>query len=49
MLLDVYRASRLADPYSPAAPTHIARRFEDDRELPEARVEKMLVEVLARR
>jgi hypothetical protein len=46
-LLDIYRASRLADPYSPAAPSHIARRFEEDRELPEARIEKMLVEVLA--
>jgi hypothetical protein len=46
-LLDIYRAVRLADPYSPAAPSHIARRFEEDRELPEARVEKMLVEVLS--
>ena len=46
-LLDIYRAVRRADPYSPAAPSHIARRFEEDRELPEARVEKMLVEVLA--
>jgi len=46
-LLDIYRASRLADPYSPAAPSHIARRFEEDRELPEARIEKMLVEVLS--
>lgn len=45
-LLGVYRASRLADPYSPAAPSHIARRFNDDRELSEARVEAMLVEVL---
>lgn len=46
-LLDIYRATRLADPYSPAAPSHIARRFEEDRELPEARVEKMLVDVLS--
>ena len=46
-LLDVYRAVRLADPYSPTAPTYIARRFEEDRELPEARVERMLVEVLS--
>ena len=46
-LLGIYRAVRLADPYSPTAPTHIARRFEDDRELPEARVEQMLVEVLS--
>ena len=46
-LLDIYRAVRLADPYSPAAPNHIARRFEEDRELPEGRVEKMLVDVLS--
>lgn len=45
-LLGIYRATRLADPYSPAAPSMIARRFNDDRELPEARVEAMLVEVL---
>jgi hypothetical protein len=46
-LLGVFRAERLADPYSPTAPTHIARRFEEDRELPETRVEQMLVEVLS--
>jgi len=46
-LLDIYRAVRLADPYSPTAPTHIARRFEEDRELPEARVEQMLVGILS--
>lgn len=47
VLLDTYRAARLADPYSPAAPTLIARRFEEDREIPEARVEAMLKQVLA--
>lgn len=46
-LLGVYQAERLADPYSPSAPTFIARRFDEDRELPEARVEAMLVEVLS--
>ncbi|MGB5102008.1 MAG: hypothetical protein WBO04_01650 [Steroidobacteraceae bacterium] len=46
-LLGVYQAERLADPYSPTAPTFIARRFDEDRELPEARVEAMLVEVLS--
>jgi hypothetical protein len=46
-LLGIYRAVRLADPYSPSAPSHIARRFEEDRELPEARVEKMFVELLS--
>ncbi|HRP34719.1 MAG TPA: hypothetical protein PLI48_02440 [Gammaproteobacteria bacterium] len=47
VLLDTYRAARLADPYSPTAPTLIARRFDEDREIPEARVEAMLKEVLA--
>jgi hypothetical protein len=46
-LLDTYRAVRLADPYSPAAPSYVARRFDDDRELPEARVEQMLVDILS--
>ena len=45
-LLDVFRAARLADPYSPAAPTFIARRFDDGRELSEARVGSMLESVL---
>ena len=46
MLLEVFHAARLADPYSPAAPTFIARRFDDGRELSEARVGKMLEDVL---
>jgi hypothetical protein len=46
-LLGNFQAERLADPYSPAAPTLIARSFEKDRELPEARVEAMLIEVLS--
>ena len=45
-LLDVFRAARLADPYSPSAPTFIARRFDDGRELSEQRVEAMLEAVL---
>jgi hypothetical protein len=47
MLLKTFRASRLADPYSPTAPTLIARRFNEDRELPEERVRNMLVRVLS--
>ena len=39
--------SRQADPYSPTAPTLIARRFDEDREIPEARVRKMLEDVLS--
>jgi hypothetical protein len=46
MLLDTYRAVRKVDPHSPTAPTLIARRFEENRELPEARVRKMFEDVL---
>ncbi len=46
MLLKTFQAARKADPYSPTAPTLIARRFEEDRELPEARVKAMLEQVL---
>jgi hypothetical protein len=44
-LLATYHAARRADPYTPAAPSLIARRFNEDRELPEARVEAMLEEI----
>ncbi len=46
-LLSTYHAARKADPYSPAAPTLIARRFDEQRELPEARVRKLLEDVAA--
>src|SRR5262249_36543953 len=45
-LLNVYLACRRVDPYSPTAPTLIARRFDEDREIPEARVKAMLEQVL---
>ncbi|MFO0980871.1 MAG: hypothetical protein U1E76_03815 [Planctomycetota bacterium] len=45
-LLESWRAESLADPYSPTAPTLIARRFDEDREIPEARVRAMLETVL---
>jgi hypothetical protein len=45
-LLDVYRAARLADPYSPTAPTLMRRSFDEGRELPEARVRAMFEQVL---
>jgi hypothetical protein len=41
-----FLAARRADPYSPTAPTLIARRFDEDREIPEARVKAMLEQVL---
>jgi len=45
-LLAVFRAQRQVDAWSPSAPTLIARRFEEDRQIPEARVKKMLEDVL---
>ena len=45
-LLKTFLASRKVDPYSPAAPTLIARRFEENREIPEAAVKAMLESVL---
>jgi len=46
MLLQAFRAQKAADPWSPSAPTFIARKFELDRELPEARVVALLEQVL---
>lgn len=47
VLLDCFKAVKKADPYNPKAPTHIARSFEEGRQIPEARVKKMLEEVCA--
>ena len=46
-LLKDFNASRKADPYSPTAPTLIDRRFQEDREIPEAHVKAMLEQVLS--
>jgi hypothetical protein len=46
MLLKTFVASRNADAYSPTEPTLIARRFDEDREIPEERVKAMLEQVL---
>jgi hypothetical protein len=46
-LLACFHAAKAADPYSPTAPTLLARRFEIDREIPEARFEAMLVEIMS--
>jgi hypothetical protein len=45
MLLKTFHAEQKVDPYSPTAPTLIARRFNEDREIPEERVRGMLLEV----
>jgi hypothetical protein len=46
MLLAVFRANKKVDPYSPIAPTLMARRFEDDSQMSESRVKAMLEQVL---
>jgi hypothetical protein len=45
-ILANFRAVKAADPFSPAAPTHIARTFDLQREIPEAKVVALLEEVL---
>lgn len=46
-LLKAFIASKKVDPYSPTAPTLIARQFDENREIPEARVKAMLESVLS--
>ncbi|HEX9050464.1 MAG TPA: hypothetical protein VF841_08040 [Anaeromyxobacter sp.] len=46
-ILESFRAVKAADPYSPSAPTYIARTFDLQREIPEEKVVAMLEEVLA--
>ena len=45
-ILANFRAVKAADPFSPSAPTHIARTFDLQREIPEAKVVALLEEVL---
>ncbi len=47
MLYRTFFASTKVDPYSPTAPTLIARRFNEDREIPEERVKAMLESILS--
>ncbi|HSS44227.1 MAG TPA: hypothetical protein VLO07_02710, partial [Thermoanaerobaculia bacterium] len=46
VLLTTFQAGRKADPYSPTAPTLIVRRFQENRQIPETRVRKMLEGIL---
>jgi hypothetical protein len=46
VLLDGFRALKGIDPYSPAAPTHMARKFDEERELPEARVQAIFERIV---
>ncbi|HZV90865.1 MAG TPA: hypothetical protein VFF34_02525 [Candidatus Nitrosocosmicus sp.] len=45
-LLEVFHALKLADPYTPTAPTFVRRRFDLDRQIPEAEVRALLEAVL---
>jgi hypothetical protein len=47
VLLKTFLASKKVDPFSPTAPTHIARRFDENREIPEARVRKTFEDILS--
>lgn len=46
-ILNVFKATKLVDPYSPTAPTHIRRSFEEGRQMLESRVQTMLEEVVS--
>jgi hypothetical protein len=47
MILETFKASKLVDPYSPTAPTHIRRSFEEGRQMLESRVKSMLEEMVS--
>ncbi len=44
--LGIFRAERLADPFTPDNPSHIARRFNVNREIPEAQVKALFESML---
>ncbi|MBD3291136.1 hypothetical protein GF337_20180 [candidate division KSB1 bacterium] len=46
-LLNIFKAEQMADPYYPGMPTKMARRFQDDREIPEEQFEQLLISVLS--
>lgn len=46
-LLSVFNVMKRLDSYYPKNPTHISRKFEIDRELPEAMVEKLFVDYIS--
>ncbi len=45
--LAIFHTEKKADPYYPTLPSLILRRFERDREIPEAKVEELLVSILS--
>lgn len=46
-MLLAFESARRVDPFAPTAPTHIARSFNEGREIPEERVRAMFEQVLA--
>jgi hypothetical protein len=46
-MLLAFESARRIDPYAPTAPTHIARSFNEGREIPEERVRAMFEQVLS--
>jgi hypothetical protein len=47
VLLNIFRAIRMADKYCPFAPTYIDRKFNEERQVSEEDVEKMLNDLLS--
>ncbi|MCX7983706.1 MAG: hypothetical protein N3A63_02245 [Bacteroidetes bacterium] len=47
MLLKTFQAARGLDPYCPLAPSHMARRFNEEREIPELYVRYLLESILS--
>ena len=47
LILECFRAAQLVDRHSPTAPTLIARRFDETREIPEPRVRAMLEQIVS--
>jgi hypothetical protein len=45
-LLALFRAARQVDPHTPTAPTAIARKFDEEREIPEERVRAIFESIL---
>lgn len=45
-MLNIFQAEKKSDPYYPTMPTHIARKFQRDREIPEKQVEELFVSLL---
>lgn len=46
-LLNIFKANRAADPHNPYYPSLVSRRFDSNREIPEAEVEALFVELLS--